>query len=280
MLAGDCDALQLYQDQLLDSPMPPRGLPRSALPPHGWNTWRAFREWGILPMAAAHNLPVIVESPGLKEWSRDPDVYVERILASARTARDIGGSVHAVSLDEPFNAGFNLWQPAWPLMDVLTHLRAVRDGVRVQEPSIDVGLIEPYPAIDVATLCSIVEAFAPAFFHLDIDYRAARQRGSIRMLQDDLVRIAECCRLSRIPFGVIVWGYEEHTAQTFVRSARTLLAMIQQVVARGDLSWPDRLIVQSWSATAILGPRLIPPTLPPDGTESLWGLLRMVKRSL
>ncbi|HZL94710.1 MAG TPA: hypothetical protein VFB99_13735, partial [Vicinamibacterales bacterium] len=67
MLVADCDALQFYQDQLLDAPMPPLGLPRWALPPHGWNTWRAFKEWGILSMAAAHNLQVIVESPGLKE---------------------------------------------------------------------------------------------------------------------------------------------------------------------------------------------------------------------
>jgi hypothetical protein len=231
-------------------------------------------------MAAAHTLPVIVESPGLKEWSRDPAVYVDRIAESTRIARDLGGSIQAIALDEPFLAGFNLWQPAWSLPDVLTHLRAVRDQVQMREPSIDVGLIEAYPTIDATMLCSIVEAFAPAFFHLDIDYRAARLRGSLRMLQADLVRVAECCRRAQVPFGIIIWGYEEHTAETFVRSARTLLAAIQQAVARGDLSWPDRLIVQSWSATAVLGPRLIPPTLPPDGSASLWGLLRLVKSSL
>ncbi|HZL93097.1 MAG TPA: hypothetical protein VFB99_05610, partial [Vicinamibacterales bacterium] len=129
-------------------------------------------------------------------------------------------------------------------------------------------------------LCSIVEAFSPAFFHLDIDYRAARQRMSVEILQADLARIAACCRMSKVSFGVIIWGFDEHTAETFMRSARTLLAAIQQAVIRGDLSWPDRLIVQSWSATAVLGPRLIPPTLPPDGSTSLWGLLRLVKSSL
>jgi hypothetical protein len=278
MLAADCDALQLYQDQLLDLPMPPLGLPRTALPPHGWNTWRAFREWGILSMAAAHKLPLIVESPGLKEWSPDPAVYVDRIVESARVARDIGGSIQAVAFDEPFNAGFNIWQPSWPMSDVLVHLRAVRERAQAREPSIAVGLIEPYPAIDVDMLCSIVAAFSPAFFHLDIDYRAARQRASVKVLQADLARIAECCRTSQVRFGVIIWGFDEHTAETFMKSARTLLAAIQQAVIRGDLTWPDRLIVQSWSATAVLGPRLIPPTLPPDGSASLWGLLRIVKR--
>lgn len=279
MLAADCDALQLYQDQLLEAELT-LGLPRSALPPHGWNTWRAFKEWGILSMAAAHNLRVIVESPGLKDWSPDPALYVDRILESARIALQIGGSIHAVAFDEPFNAGLNMWQPAWSISDVLVHLRNVRELVQQREPSIEVGLIEPYPTLDVKMLCSIVEAFSPAFFHLDIDYRAARQRGSVKMLQADLVRLADCCRMSKIPFGVIIWGYEEQTAETFIRSARTLLAAIQQAVIRGDLSWPDRLIVQSWSATAVLGPRLIPPTLPPDGSASLWGLLRIVKRSL
>ena len=113
MLAADCDALQLYQDQLLDAPMPAPGLPRAALPPHGWNTWRAFREWGILSLAASHSLPVIVESPGLKEWSDDPAVYVDRILESTRRARSIGGEIHAISFDEPWNAGLNLRQPSW-----------------------------------------------------------------------------------------------------------------------------------------------------------------------
>ncbi len=280
MLAADCDALQLYQDQLLDAPMPPLGLPRTALPPHGWNTWRAFREWGILSMATDHNLRIIVESPALKEWAREPAVYIDRIIESSRIARNIGGSVRAVALDEPFNAGFHLWQPAWSMRDVLLHLEGVREQVQGKEPSIEVGLIEPYPAIDAGMLCSIVEAFVPAFFHLDIDYRASRQRQPLKMLHADIARIADCCRRSRVPFGVIIWGYEEHTAETFVRSARALLSAIQRGVDRGDLAWPDRLIVQSWSATSILGPRLIPPTLPPDGAASLWGLLRLVKRSL
>jgi hypothetical protein len=280
MLAADCDALQLYQDQLLDLPMPAPGLPRTALPPQGWNTWRAFREWGILSMAAAHNLRVIVESPGLKEWSPDPTVYVDRILESARIARAIGGSIHDVAFDEPFTAGLHIRQPAWSASDVLVHVRAVRQQVQECEPSIEVGLIEAYPTLDVELLCSIVETFSPAFLHLDIDYRAARQRGSVTMLQADLARLADCCWKSKIPFGVIIWGYEEDTAETFMRSARTLLAVVQQAVIRGDLSWPDRLIVQSWSAAAVLGPRLIPPTLPPDGSASLWGLLRIVKRSL
>jgi hypothetical protein len=280
MLAADCDALQLYQDQLLDLPMPPLGLPRSALPPHGWNTWRAFREWGILSMAASHGLPVIVESAGLKEWSDDPALFAKRILESARIARQIGGVIDAVSLDEPWLAGFHLRQPAWSFEQVLAHLNEVRRLVVASEPDIAVGLIEPYPAIGVKTLCASIQMFMPAFFHLDIDYRGARRGGSLGTLQVDLARLADCCQTARVPFGIIIWGYEEDTAETFMRSALTLLAAVQQAVIRGDLTWPDRLIVQSWSAAAVLGPRLIPPTLPPDGSASLWGLLRKVKESL
>ena len=255
-------------------------LPRAALPPHGWNTWRAFREWGILSMAASHSLPLIVESPGLKEWSEDPRVYVDRIMESARVARALGGAVDAVSLDEPWNAGFNIRQPAWSFEQVLAHLEEVRRLVQTSEPDVRIALIEPYPAMAVDMLCSTVVRFRPAFFHLDIDYRAARQTGSIATLQTDLARMADCCRTAGIPFGIIIWGEEDDTAETFMRSARRLLAVIQDAVIRGDLVWPDRLIVQSWSAAAVLGPRLIPPTLPPDGSASLWGLLRTVKSSL
>jgi hypothetical protein len=279
-LAADCDALQLYQDQLLDLPMPPLGLPRSALPPHGWNTWRAFREWGILSMAASHGLRLSVESPGLKEWTDDPVLFANRILESARVARKIGGAIHAVSLDEPWLAGFHLRQPAWSFEEVLAHLNEVRRLVQVGEPDISMGLIEPYPAIGVDTLCSSIEMFVPAFLHLDIDYGAVKQVGSLETLQADLARLADCCRTAGVGFGIIIWGYEEDTAETFMRSALTLLAAVQQAVIRGDLAWPDRLIVQSWSAAAVLGPRLIPPTIPPDGSASLWGLLRAVKASL
>jgi hypothetical protein len=279
-LAADCDALQLYQDQLRDAPMPPDSVSRADLPPHGWNTWRAFREWGILAMASAHGLPVIVESPGLKEWSDDPAVYANRILESTRIARAIGGAIEAISLDEPWTAGLHLRQPAWSFEQIGAHLHEVRRLVRDHEPDLGAGIIEPYPTMTVETMCSIVEAFAPSFFHLDIDYRAARQTASLPTVQSDVNRLADCCRAAGIPFGIIIWGYEEDTAETFLRSARTLLAAIQQGVIRGDLAWPDRLIVQSWSATAVLGPRLIPPTMPPDGSASLWGLLRLVKRSL
>jgi len=280
MLAADCDALQLYQDQLLDSPMPPLGLPRSALPPHGWNTWRAFREWGILAMALSHGLPLIVESPGLKEWSDDPAVYADRILESAQIARTVGGTIDSVSLDEPWNAGINICQPPWSFEQVLAHLNDVRRLVQAAEPGVAVGLVEPYPALVVDVLCSSVATFAPAFLHLDIDYRAAKQSKALEAIQADIVRVADCCRTANVPFGIIIWGYEEDTAETFVRSARTLLAVVQQAVIRGELSWPDRLIVQSWSAASILGPRLIPPTVPPDGSASLWGLLRTVRNSL
>jgi hypothetical protein len=280
MLADDCDALQLYQDQLLDAPMPPLGLPRSALPPHGWNTWRAFREWGILRMAAAHGLRLIVESPGLKEWSADPLVYANRIMESARVARALGSDLHAVSFDEAWNAGFNIRQPAWPFEQILAHVTEVRRLVHDTEPGIEIGLIEPYPTIGVDTLCASIASFAPAFFHLDIDYLASKRAAPLETLQADVGRVAKCCRATNARFGIIIWGYEEDTAETFVRSAQTLLAAIQHAVIRGGLSWPDRLIVQSWSAAAVLGPRLIPPTVPPDGSASLWGLLRTVRDSL
>lgn len=280
MLAADCDALQLYQDQLIDAPMPPLGLPRNALPPHGWNTWRAFRDWRIAPMAVARGLSLIAESPGLKEWSDEPAVYVDRVLESVRRVREMGGALDAISLDEPWNAGLRVRQPAWPFDRVLAHLTDVRQRVHDVEPALAVGIVEPYPSISAEALCSIINAFTPAFFHLDIDYRAARQAGSLKALQADIGRVAVCCRDAGIPFGIIIWGYDEETAETFMRSARTLLAAIQKAVIRGDLTWPDRLIVQSWSATAVLGPRLIPPTLPPEGSASLWGLLRTVKRSL
>ena len=158
MLAADCDALQLYQDQLLESPLPPMGVARSALPPHGWNTWRAFREWGILSMAASHSLPLIVESPGLKEWSEDPCSRGPN-LESARAARALGGAVDAVSLDEPWNAGFNIRQPAWSFEQVLAHLEEVRRLVQTSEPDVRIALIEPYPAMAVDMLCSTVVHF-------------------------------------------------------------------------------------------------------------------------
>jgi hypothetical protein len=86
-------------------------------------------------------------------------------------------------------------------------------------------------------------------FHLDIDYRhAASRNDGLRTLSMDMSRVQRTCNSSGVSHGIIVWGCDESSTDTWARSARDLLAAIQDTVHRGEMIWPHRLIVQSWSA--------------------------------
>jgi hypothetical protein len=95
----------------------------------------------------------------------------------------------------------------------------------------------------------------------------------------DMSRVQRTCNSSGVSHGIIVWGCDESSTDTWARSARDLLAAIQETVHRGEMTWPHRLIVQSWSANGT-APRVMPPTLPADDPQTLWGLLRDVRAAL
>ena len=101
----------------------------------------------------------------------------------SRTRLDL----HAVAFDEPWNAGFNIRQPAWPFEHLAQSPRC--DPGATLEPDIEIGLIEPYPTMAVDTLCASIQSFRPAFFHIDIDYLAAKRAGTLETLQADLARV-------------------------------------------------------------------------------------------
>jgi len=279
-LAPLIDGIELYHTQFMASV-------DDAYPANGPNTLTRMVALGLLPLIERAGLTLSLDAPALKDWKDaegfyvdDPAAYAGQNLEAIRGVERAGGTVHELSWDEPFAAGLLLRRDApWRFARVEEHVREVQRQLLAQRPGLEFQHCEPYPALGLGAHVAVIERLRPRVYEVDVDYRAARQRGTIRQLQDALGVMQRRCGVLGVQFSVIVWGCDEKTDESFVRSARTLLAVVQDAVFAGRLRWPDRLVVQSWSDTS-KEPRIVPATLPPERATSLWGLLRATQAAL
>jgi hypothetical protein len=270
-LRSETQTLQLYHAQLLSPTSTPADY-------HHPNNASRFEELNVLRHASALAWPLAVEGPALKSWSDDPQVYIDQWKRALDRAAALGHVVDWVVFDEPLYAALVAITPAWTRAKILDHVRTVFDAVRGM--GAHVILTEPYPSVAIETMQWMIEAVPWDGFHLDIDYRhAASRNNGLRTLSMDMSRVQRTCNSSGVSHGIIVWGCDESSTDTWARSARDLLAAIQDTVHRGEMIWPHRLIVQSWSANGT-APRVMPPTLPADDPHTLWGLLKDVLAAL
>lgn len=264
-------ALQLYHGQLFS----PTSTPAEY---HHPNNAALFRELGVLPRAAVRGLQLALEGPALKAWNDDPRGYIEMWRVAIAEAAAQGHAVDWAVFDEPLYASLVEIKPAWTRARILDHVRNVFNGVRGLGPH--VILTEAYPTVTVDQMKWMLEALPWDGFHLDVDYRhATSRRDGLRLLLMDMARLQRTCNDNGVSHGLIVWGYDETSDATWAGSARTLLAAIQQAVHRAEMTWPHRLIVQSWSANGT-APRVMPPTVPASNPNSLWALLDTVKQAV
>jgi hypothetical protein len=245
---------------------------------HHPNNLTRFGELGVLRRAAALEWPLALEGPALKVWHDQPQGYIDMWKVAIDNARAQGHAVDWVVFDEPLYASLVEIKPAWPRARILDHVTAVFDGVRAL--GAHVILTEPYPTVDVETMQWLITSVPWDGFHVDVDYRhSASRRDGLRTMRRDIGRLQRTCNDIGLSHGIIVWGCDETSNAAWASSARALLAAIQDAVYHGDMMWPHRLIVQSWSANGT-SPRVMPPTVPAENPESLWGLLRTVRDSL
>lgn len=270
-LRAEAHTLQLYHGQLFSATSTPTEY-------HHPNNAARFAELGVLRRAAALDWPLALEGPALKAWHDHPQGYIDMWKVAIDTARGLGHVVDWAVFDEPLYASLVEIKPAWPRTRILEHVRTVFDGVRAL--GAHVILTEPYPTVDVDTMRWMIESVPWDGFHLDIDYRHATARpDGLRLLRQDISRLQRTCNDGGVSHGIIIWGCDETSDAAWASSARALLAAIQETVYRGEMMWPHRLIVQSWSANGT-SPRVMPPTLPAEDPQSLWGLLRTVRQSI
>ena len=210
--------------------------------------FRLIKSWGM---------KISIEVPALKEWdcagAHTPEITEQLI----RRARDQGGDVRYVAMDEPLisGLGLNVRKCALTIAEaaqvVAKYAKRLGDLERQSGQNNPVGIvdIEAYPSVSVAQIKQWITYLVDggvklSGFHLDPNVHYIDIHPDIKNnLKRDLSDLQAFLKEKGIPFGVIIWsGYDP------VKSDRAYYdyAMAWARAVHASIGSPDRLIFQSW----------------------------------
>jgi hypothetical protein len=147
-------------------------------------------------------------------------------------------------------------------------------------PRIAIGLIEAYPFSSAAAIQSMIgllraRGTVPAFLHMDVDWHALKPGEFAR----DMRQLQAFCKSERIPFGIIVTGYNGDADALFAVDVRGLTRLIGETFLRWE-EMPDHIMLDSWVVSSG-GHNLTPSNLPEDRpytqTSMLWEIYRYLR---
>jgi hypothetical protein len=250
----------------------------------GPNTYDALARAGAFRTLKQWGVSVALEVGSVKEFFCTPDPSgmnepIQKTLDSVRAVEAAGGTVSFLAMDEPFVSGRArvCGGPALePTADrVAQYVLAVRASLR----SVQIGLIEAYPfssASAIETIVSLLEARGakPAFLHMDVDWHLS----GAAPFERDMARLQAFCANRRIPFGIIVTGYDGNADALYAVDVYG----ITELIVRTFGTWPqmpDHLIFQSWALSST-GLHIAPSNLPEDRPFTHTAMLRDIFRRL
>jgi hypothetical protein len=235
---------------------------------------------GIVPGGAfrwlgSHGIKIAIGAGAVKAWDCGADVGGAWTVEAIHNVEANGGRVAAIALDEPFTSG--LPGCAYTIQRTAEVVKTYIDRVKAADPSVEIGLIEPYPFFRIAQLESILNAVSDAgiglpFFQLDFD-------PSIRGFDfpSDLKEIQRFCRQRNLPFGVIMIGADGNSSAAAVNGAVSMASMLSSMIG---IRSQDYLLFESWldvpAARAQLDLRFYPDNLPETNPATMTGLLNFV----
>lgn len=240
------------------------------------DAFRRLKSWGIktsIEVGAVKEFWCTADAGGMQ-------ASIKATLDSVKAVQDAGGVVHSLSMDEPFVAGRSRVCGGPALEPTADRLKTYMTAVRAAYPSIKVGLIEAYPfssADAIERMLSLLRdrGVEPSFLHMDVDWHALKTGEFAR----DMPRLKAVAAEARIPFGIIVVGYDGNADALYAIDA----AGITNLIAGAFRTWdnmPEQIIFQSWvvSSTGLL----ITPTNLPEGrlnthTNLVWELFRRLR---
>lgn len=245
----------------------------------GPNGYRALVRSGAFRQLVEWGIKTSIGVGAVKEFYCTPDASgmdtaIRDALDAIAAVHGGGGAVHYLSMDEPFLSGQTPRCGGPALEPTADRLRRYITAVRDSHPTVRVGLIEAYPSFNPDAFGRMLQLLRergvlPAFLHLDIDLRGVRAER--RDFAADLKRIQDICAAERIPFGIIIWGYNGDADALFARDAKALAGALQAVFTSRD-EMPDRFIFESWSESAT-GLRITPSNLPETRSHTLTNLM-------
>lgn len=186
---------------------------------------------------------------------------IRQTFDTLAAVRDAGGWVDYLAMDEPFYSGSLPVCGGPDPAPTIQRLQRYMANLRLFAPSVQVGLIEPYPYFSAATLADFIARMAnagilPAFFHIDVDLHAVKPGNDT--LAQDLRWLSERCHSRGIPFGVIVWGANGDSDAMYFDDALRLARRTRDAFPNQP---PQQVIFQSW-AESQTGLRITPTNLP------------------
>lgn len=250
----------------------------------GPNTYDALRRVGAFRLLAEWKKKIAIEAGSVKEFYCTPDASgmdesIANSVASLRAVASAGGTVAYIAMDEPFVSGRSRVCGGPALEPTADRVAVYVGGVKAAFPGVLIGLIEAYPfssADAIESEVSMLQArnATPAFLHMDVDWHLSGTAAFTR----DMPRLQAFAAARRIPFGIIITGYNGNADALYAVDAYRIADLI------GDtfLSWdrmPDHLIVQSW-ATTDSGLAITPANLDERRPYSHTALLRDTYRRL
>ena len=265
-----CVMLQMFQQQIgADDPASYNPLPQwvADLIP---NYYPRLANADFFERIKALDLPLAIETPGLKAWSPDGEQAAFALQTAFHRVRAAGYDISAFSLDDSLCAAMGDFPDSpWPLK------RAVPAVVKVLQTGdangVRGGLTEAYPCCSAAQIIRFMEliqqaGYSPSHLHMDVDEQAAKQKHTEAQISADLKDLQFHCHAWGIPFGIILNGQRGDDPQSYRTGFWEWFNFARRMLG-GD---PDRWILESWKKNNL------PVNLPETSQFSHTGLLREV----
>jgi hypothetical protein len=211
------------------------------------NTWSTLQAAGLVQSLAKWNMQLAFDaSVIIPQWLATPDHAERDSRAAIAHVKSAGGHVSYLAMDEPFYQG--TVPCGMSPTATLDRIASFMQHINSYDPSVAIGLDEPYPALSVQTIEAEVNGLsvrgrAPAFFHLDInfDYLAVHPESAAK-LGEDLRTLESYFAQKGIPLGIIFWG--GGPAASYQQNATQTLEYLSMV--KSAMGVPHDAIFQTW----------------------------------
>jgi hypothetical protein len=263
------DVLQLIQWQVTHVANPLAG-PNTAEPLLNCVPGGAFK-W-----LADNGIELAFEAGVIKEYScQDSGLSCVRALQETLSiVRGSGGRAAHIVMDEPFVSAL----PAppggcgWTAEHTARAVRDFVDAIHVDEPTVEIGMVEAYPEDSYEKVLSFAHALRDVghklpFLHVDIDYYRVKREHS--KIDEDLRSLQSGLKQVGIRFGAVVWGEHGTSNSAYCADASVLAQAIHSAIGFDS---QDDIVFQSWSRTP-QGELLFPENLPETDHTTHTGLL-------
>lgn len=273
------DVIGFYRAMVRDSPCGQ---------PCGPNTFENFMN--VVPGGAFRMVTqewgkkISIEAAAVKASNCD-DIYkaIRPVIDTLDDVHENGGRVDYISLDEPFFSGTNpVTHPGFggcgqTFEWTAEQMRVYYNAINTAYPDVQIGLMEPYPAMtpdEIMTSVLALEAVGIRipFFHLDLDPRHVTDIAA--QAQADMRRLREFFHAKGIPFGVLIVGGDGRTNEDFFSDAWALF-----LLQYSALGLTEHTKFQSWAKKEFENSdsdRTIPDVLPDSNPNRHTGFLLRV----